>query len=221
MLRSSRRKIIISTLAGLAGISTSISKTQAQTQPSKDSNVNNIRLPENNDINNTQLLPEDKSINNIQKPQNDNTIHSPIQQISDKIEIINTVNKIALMSDLRNWKDVLAEFTDKVEFDYTSLFGGEPIHVPAKLQVKEWEESFAKNFKITQHILGTHTVTLNENLATCISNFQAHHVFLEARKGQSWTLGGTYNHELTRLDGVWKVNKMKMTVNWEEGVRPF
>ena len=206
MLKPSRRKIIISTISGLAGITAVINKTQAQTQAQ-------TQTPHNDNINHT--------INNPQAPQSSNIVNNSWQQTSNKIEIINTVNKIALMSDLRNWEEVIAQFTNQVEFDYTSIIGGEPITIRAKLQVKEWEESFAKSFKTTQHILGSHIVTLNSDRATCICNFQAHHVFLNPTKGQSWTLGGTYKHELTRIDNVWKVNKMKMIVNWEEGSRPF
>ena len=210
MLKSSRRKIVISTLAGLAGITAAITKTQAQTQP-----------PQNSDINNTQLPSESERSINTQTPQNNNITNNFIQQASDKIEIINTVNKIALMSDLRQWEQVTAQFTRKVEFDYSSLLPCEAITVPAVLQVKEWKESFAKRFKTTQHILGSHTVMLDGDKASCISHFQAHHILLDPNKDQTWTLGGTYNHELTRMDNAWKVNKMKMTVNWEEGMRPF
>ena len=187
MLKPSRRKIVISTIAGLAGFTAAITTTQAQTQPHKNQNMSN----------NTS------------------------QQASDKIEIIETVNKIALMSDLRDWEEVIAQFTEPVEFDYTSLTGGQASTVAAQTQVKQWEEFFAQTFKTTQHILGSHAVTVNGDKATCISHFQAHHVFLDSSKGQSWTLGGTYNHELTRTPDGWKVNKMKMTATWEEGKRPF
>ncbi|MBD0395878.1 MAG: nuclear transport factor 2 family protein, partial [Microcoleus sp. C1-bin4] len=57
--------------------------------------------------------------------------------------------------------------------------------------------------------------------ATCISHFQAHHVFLDTNKGKTWTLGGTYQHELSRTAQGWKVTKMKMTALWQEGTSPF
>lgn len=44
----------------------------------------------------------------------------------DHAEIINTINKIALLSDRRDWEAVKNCFTEQVEFDYTSLNGGEP-----------------------------------------------------------------------------------------------
>lgn len=142
------------------------------------------------------------------------------QQALARMEIIETVNKIGLMADLRNWAECRASFSDKVEFDYTSLTGGQPTTVSADTQIQQWKDFFSSTFKTTQHLIGSHAITLKEDTATCISHFQAHHVFLDTSKS-TWTIGGTYHHDLSRTANGWKVTKMKMTALWQEGTSPF
>lgn len=151
------------------------------------------------------------------------TVQSPsnrtMNSTTDHAAIINVVNQIAMMADLRNWEACQAAFSDRVATDYTSLTGGQPATVDAKDLVNNWKTFFAQTFKATQHLIGSHVVTITGNTATCLSNFQAHHVYLDAAKG-NWTLGGVYEHRLIRTTKGWQVNQMKMTWTWETGTRP-
>ncbi|MBW4519435.1 MAG: nuclear transport factor 2 family protein [Scytolyngbya sp. HA4215-MV1] len=138
----------------------------------------------------------------------------------DGIEIISVVNRIAILSDLRDWATVRQCFTDQVALDYTSLTGGQPETIAADALVQRWKSAFESTFKTTQHLLGSHAVTIQGDTATCLSHFQARHVALNASKGV-WTLGGHYNHDLVKTFSGWQVRGMKMTWTWEEGTRPF
>lgn len=149
------------------------------------------------------------------QPLNNPVMHST----TDRDAIINVVNQIAIMADLRDWEACRAAFSDRVETDYTSLIGGEPSTVNAEDLIKGWESFFSQTFKVTQHLVGSHVVTIQGDTATCLSNFQAHHVYLDSAKG-SWTLGGGYEHGLIRIPHGWQVNRMKMTWTWESGNRP-
>lgn len=138
---------------------------------------------------------------------------------TDRDAIVNAVNQIAIMADLRNWEACRDAFSDRVETDYTSLTGGQPATVNAEDLVNGWETFFSQTFTITQHLIGSHVVTIAGDTATCLANFQAHHVYLDAAKG-TWTLGGVYEHGLIQTPEGWKVNRMKMTWTWESGNRP-
>lgn len=138
----------------------------------------------------------------------------------DGIEIINAVNRIAIMSDLRNWEAVRACFTEQVNVDYTSLAGGQPESIAADALVERWKSVFENTFKTTQHLLGSHSITINGDVATCVSHFQARHVPLDSTK-DIWILGGYYNHELVLQNSQWLVRRMKMVWTWEDGQRPF
>lgn len=47
---------------------------------------------------------------------------------------------------------------------------------------------FETTSKTTQHLLGSHSIAIESNIATCISHFQARHIPFNA--AQVWTLGG-------------------------------
>jgi ketosteroid isomerase-like protein len=146
--------------------------------------------------------------------------NSTMQQTSDRAEIIDAVNIIAIGADLRDWQACRAAFADSVLTDYTSLNGGTPNTVAADDLIAGWTDFFNKTFKATHHMIANHTVTVDGDRARCTSLFQAHHVYLAGAKGTTWTLGGFYHHGLKRIDGRWKVTEMKMTWTWEEGTRP-
>lgn len=138
----------------------------------------------------------------------------------DGTEITSVVNRIAILSDLRDWASVRQCFTDQVTVDYTSLTGGQPETIATDALVQRWKSSSSSTFKTTQHLLGSHTVTRQGDAATCLSHFQARHVALDTTKGV-WTLGGHYTHDLVKTSSGWRVRGMKMTWTWEEGTRPF
>lgn len=139
---------------------------------------------------------------------------------TDRIAIVETANRIAILSDRRDWAAVQDCFTEQVEFDYTSLNGGEPRAIAAATQIQQWADFFSSTFKTTQHLVGSHMVQLNGDTATCMAHFQAHHTYLDSSK-TSWLLAGSYDYELVRSANTWKVQKLKMTALWETGERPF
>ncbi len=145
------------------------------------------------------------------------TSNMDVQMLSDRAEIIDTVNKIGLMADLRDWQGCRACFTDKVNLDYSSL-GAKPETIAADALMERWKTFFANTFKATQHSISNHSVTITGNRAICISQFQAYHVYKEGSK--IWKLGGVYQHQLMRTPQGWQVSDMKMTSSWEEGERP-
>jgi hypothetical protein len=64
-----------------------------------------------------------------------------------KSEIIDVVNRIAVMADRRDWQACQEAFSERVETDYTSLNGGQPATVNANDLVNGWNAFFAKTFK--------------------------------------------------------------------------
>jgi ketosteroid isomerase-like protein len=138
----------------------------------------------------------------------------------DKSAIIDIVNKIGIMADLREWQAARSAFADQVVFDYTAIFGGQANMISADTQMQQWDAFFKSTFKTTQHLIGSHVVTVTGDRAVSQSHFQAHHTYLNSQK-KDWILAGTYTHELVRTQDGWKVTKMVATKLWEVGDRPM
>jgi hypothetical protein len=76
---------------------------------------------------------------------------SVVQQVRDRQEIIDTINRIGLTADLRDWTACQTCFAESVEVDYTSLMGGEPNIISPDALTKQWQSFFDSTFKTTQH----------------------------------------------------------------------
>lgn len=138
------------------------------------------------------------------------------QKLLDRLEIIDTVNQVGMSADLRDWQACRNCFADQVDVDYTSLVGGQPAAIAADALIEQWRKSLS-GLKATQHMISNHAVTLNGDTATCVSHFRAQHLLPNDKGSPLWMLGGTYHHELVRMEQGWKIRKMKMTATWAEG----
>ena len=125
------------------------------------------------------------------------------------------------------WDKLKSAFADEVLLDYTSMTGGQPSTsktfdnlFAGKLSpdtfIASWKD-LLPGFKMTQHAITNHTVTLRENGADCFSYVTAIH-HLPVEKGDNyWTVHGFYDHHLVRSASGWKVDAMKFTVRFIQG----
>lgn len=139
-----------------------------------------------------------------------------INELRARLDIIEVVNRIALLADLREWTELRDCFCDEVDVDYTSEFGGEPERVSAKELMQQW--SWLNEFQATQHQVTDHTITLSGEQARCRAHVFATH-FMPNDKGESfWTCGGHYDYRLQRTSRfLWRVAGTKFTLTWARG----
>jgi len=134
----------------------------------------------------------------------------------DIANVIQTVNRIGSNVDSHDWKKVREQFADMVMVDYTSLAGGKPQLTDADDLVKQWQ-SILPGFDLTQHLVGSHVVTIDHDKAVCKSQFQAYHTIKDAEGGEHWVLGGHYIHQLNNINGKWTVTGVTMIMGWQQG----
>jgi len=126
--------------------------------------------------------------------------------------IIQIVNQMAFSADNRDWTTCRQCFANNVMVDYTSMAGGDPATIPADALIESWE-GLLPGFDATQHLLGSHIVSMNEQGATCLAHFQATHII----DSETWTLGGKYTFELEQQNGNWVITAITMTALWSVG----
>lgn len=135
----------------------------------------------------------------------------------NKLVVIETVSKFAYYADSREWEALQQLFTEEVKVDYTSLAGGEPVTIPAKVLMDSWNQALTP-LKSTQHLISNHIVDFeNEHRAVCRAYFQAQHDFPNPFGGSQWTLGGKYLFRFVKENDQWKIAELVMTAVWASG----
>jgi hypothetical protein len=133
----------------------------------------------------------------------------------DRLDVIDTCNRMAWYADQRAWDVLAGVFADEVTLDYTSLNGGEPVTLPPARIVEGWQAGLGV-YAATQHLLGNHLVAVDGDDAVCTATFQATHRKVD---GSLWTLGGTYRFDLIRSRDGWRITGVVMTQVWSDGER--
>ncbi|WP_438445078.1 nuclear transport factor 2 family protein [Gorillibacterium sp. sgz5001074] len=134
----------------------------------------------------------------------------------NKLSIMETVSRFALHADNREWEELQRLFTEDVQLDYTSLTGGEPATIPAKVLMDSWRTALTP--LKTQHLISNHVIDFeNEQQATCHAYFQAQHELPNPFGGSQWTLGGKYRFRLVKQEAHWIIAELTMTAVWAAG----
>lgn len=135
---------------------------------------------------------------------------------ADKLDIAETVIRVANLADAQDWKNLRDCFLDEVEVDYTSLAGGEPSTVKADDLIAGWRGTLS-GFDATHHQVTNILVTLDGDEAHVNAYIHADHYLEGAPGGDHWLVLGTYDYHLIRTGDGWRVSASKLNVKRLEG----
>lgn len=139
-----------------------------------------------------------------------------LQLLLDRAEISDVQLRYATGLDSRDWPLFRSCFTDEIETDFTSVFGGEPRRVSAD----RWTEAARRSLsglKATQHMITNHVIEVAGDDATCIAYVQARHFLPNDAGDSTQTMFGYYTNRFTRTSAGWKIRACKLTVTWQTG----
>lgn len=136
-------------------------------------------------------------------------------ELQERSDIIEIVNRVYLNTDLREWTELRKCFYNEVEVDYTSMFGGEPQRLSADGVIKSWD--WLKEFQVTHHQVSCHVVTLQGDRAWCHVHVHATHHLPNDKGDGFWTCGELCDFGLRRTSQGWRVERLKATIAWARG----
>jgi hypothetical protein len=138
------------------------------------------------------------------------------QTLSEKNAVIETINRMCISVDSRDWNKVGDSFDHKVVLDYTSMSGGKPSTLTPVEIINAWK-SLLPGFDATHHQTGNFLVEINGNQAEAFCYGTATH-YLKNNSGKNiWTVVGTYNASLKKIENQWKINKFKFNLQYTDG----
>jgi hypothetical protein len=131
---------------------------------------------------------------------------------SDRFAIADIVAQMLHAIDAVDWKAVRAAFAERVDVDYTSLFGGEPTNQAADDLILGWQ-GLVPGFEATQHLLGPIAVCRQGAGAVAETHVRAYHY---VAAGRVWMVAGHYAFRLLRQKS-WKIAAITLTTYYQEG----
>jgi ketosteroid isomerase-like protein len=133
--------------------------------------------------------------------------------MSDREEIIETVNRYCWALDLKDCGRLADVFTPDVTADYDGLDWTDLDSMIADMTA--WHDQRGD----TQHLIGSHLISVDGDEATCRSYA---HVVLTRRIDGEWaqfSMGARYADRLRRVPGGWRVYHREARAMWRAGDR--
>lgn len=125
------------------------------------------------------------------------------------------INNLFIATDQKDWNLVEQYFAPNVVLDYASMTGQPAAKVTPQQITTGWK-SILPGFKYTHHQLGNFTIQVENNSASVFCYGTATH-YLENEKDNLWTVVGTYNFELEKMESDWKISSMKFNYKYQTG----
>ena len=137
------------------------------------------------------------------------------QNMEEKINIQETITKLFVNSDLRVWNEVEAQFAPKVILDYSSMTGNPLAELSPKDITTGWK-TVLPGFTYTHHQIGNFVIEINNRKAHSFCYGTATH-YLEDDDGNVWTVIGSYDFDLEKFEGKWKITSMTFNYKYQDG----
>ena len=129
--------------------------------------------------------------------------------VVDRLAVIETVDRLFVFTDRKDWEEVRALFADEVHFDMTSLGQGEPTTMTPKQITDTWRVGL-RDVPVVHHQSSNHLVTLvgDEALVFCYATATHHRP--DTAKPLT-TIVGSYDLRLTRGATGWLITQFRFT----------
>ncbi len=142
--------------------------------------------------------------------------------MTDKEQIKDVVNSVAMLQDLKQWERLEAYFVKKPFVDNKSISGETPSTIPKKRLIDNWRKEIGSYFYSTRHFIRRFAVRmLNSRRAKVTTNVEHIHYVADRGERYAWTVRGTIDYILVKTaNGTWKISQMIFKMS-DQAVRPI
>ncbi len=133
-----------------------------------------------------------------------------------KDAVIETITRLFVGTDTRNWEMVRAALAPRLHVDMTSLTGGEPAEMTGAELAAAWEEGL-RPIQAVHHQAGNFLVSVHGDGASVVCYGTATH-YRPTRSGRNVrTFVGSYDFALVRLEGNWRISSFRFNLKYLDG----
>jgi 3-phenylpropionate/cinnamic acid dioxygenase small subunit len=136
-----------------------------------------------------------------------------LQQIADRLAIVDLLHRYATGLDSRDWDLLASVFTEDGVADYGALGGVNrgPAAIVALCR------GALQGLDASQHIIANEVIAIDGDEARARCYFQAQHVYAGAAGGDTYLVGGTYEDEVVRTAEGWRIRHRTLVPTWTDG----
>lgn len=131
--------------------------------------------------------------------------------------IVDTLVRLFVSTDRRDWATVERCFAESVLFDVTSLAGGEPSRLAPSQIVAGWADGLAR-IQAIHHQAGNFQVELDggQAIASCYAIAMHYRPVASGRNTRSFV--GSYDFHLVRdATGTWRIDLFRLNLKFLDG----
>ncbi len=134
----------------------------------------------------------------------------------ERTAVMDTITRLFLATDRRDWKAVEACLADEVLFDMSSGGGGPARRVPAHSITEGWDAQL-KPIEHVHHQAGNFIVQIDGERATSSCYGVAFHHRSNASGRNTRLFVGSYDFDLEKLAGAWRITTLRFHLSFLEG----
>jgi SnoaL-like domain len=142
-----------------------------------------------------------------------------LEQLLDRERVVDTVTRLFIATDQRDWDAVERCFADRVRFDMSSVGGADAVVTPREI-ASGWQQGLAP-LQALHHQAGNFRVRVDDGRATAFCYGIAYHYRPRMTGSSTRVFVGTYDFELVRQDAAaepdWRIDAMRFTLKFLDG----
>ena len=145
-------------------------------------------------------------------------MNEDLEALVDRTRIIETINRLFIGTDNRDWSLVKDCFAPKVHYDMSSMGAGPPVDMTREQIVAAWDEGL-KPLQAIHHQAGNHLVQVLGERATAFCYGIAMHYLPNPTGTNVRTFVGSYDFELAKEEGDWLITAFRFNLKYLDGNR--
>ena len=141
-----------------------------------------------------------------------------LEQLLAREAAIDTITRLFIATDRKDWAEVERLFTEQVQFDMSSVGGGPAQAKPAGEIAAGWRQGLSA-IDALHHQAGNFRVLARGDRATAFCYGIAYHYRPRASGGSTRVFVGSYDFELERRGAAddWRISSMRFNLKFIDG----
>jgi hypothetical protein len=139
-----------------------------------------------------------------------------VKELAARLEAEDTVIRMFVATDERDWSALELCFTNPFTLDMTSMVGGSPASMTPQQVAAAWEEGFKALDHVHHQVGNLQTkVSGEQSLVKCYGVALHHRTQAVGVKSRMFV--GTYELQLSRAEELWRINRLTFKLKFIDG----